>query len=48
MEYQRTSQPKLIARWITVDGKLICKWVFMEEKKKRATILTFPEIVKAA
>lgn len=39
MESQSAPQPKLMARWISVDGKLICKWVQLETEKKQDTVL---------
>lgn len=53
MKTQIASEQKLIARWISVKGKLICKWDLVDvqkdtEKKDLGIVLNFPAIDRAA
>ncbi|CAN1210782.1 hypothetical protein TUMEXPCC7403_11330 [Tumidithrix helvetica PCC 7403] len=42
MQRQSTPQQKLIARWIDIEGKLICKWESIDLEQKTGIVLAFP------
>jgi hypothetical protein len=48
MERQNAPQPKLMARWIEVEGKLICKWETTEPQQKQDILIHLPIIAQAA
>jgi hypothetical protein len=48
MERQSAPQPPLTARWIEVEGKLICQWEPSETPTVPKVVLNWPETAQAA
>jgi hypothetical protein len=48
MNTQIAPQQKLTARWIEVQGELICKWELIDAEKPQGIVLNFPIAAQAA